>query len=147
MPGQKHTPTPERRIWVEEAVGHGMPRATIASILKCHVQTLERHYSRELAEGTDKANANVAKRLYMQAISDKDTMPNTVSRIFWMKSRARWRESQVIEHVGEDGAPLPHKPAVQIVLPHNFREGHAFLEKHGVVLAPWPLQLESEVSQ
>jgi hypothetical protein len=39
------------------------------------------------------ANAQVAQSLYQQAISGK----NTAATIFWLKTRAGWRESPAIE--------------------------------------------------
>jgi hypothetical protein len=115
----RHQPTPERRKLVEESAGHGMPHATIASIIGISVSTLTKYYVDELATGSDKATANVAKRLYLQATSDKDSQPNTIARIFWLKARGKWRD-QVVEHLGADGLPLP--PPVQILLPDNNRE-------------------------
>ena len=51
----------------------------------------------ESAEGLDRAaaeaNAQVAQSLYQQAISGK----NTAATIFWLKTRAGWRESPAIE--------------------------------------------------
>jgi hypothetical protein len=84
---------------------------------------LEKHYHAELSTGADIANAKVAGRLFAQANSEDNSQANTIARIFWLKARARWRESQLIEHAGADGAPLPDQPNNNVFLiPDNGRD-------------------------
>jgi hypothetical protein len=53
-------------------------------------------------------------------------MPHTIARIFWLKSRAKWRESSVVAHENGDGSPMtPHGETVNIWrvnLPDNGRD-------------------------
>jgi len=79
----------------------GMQQEHIATKLKISVDTLYKHYKEELALGTADANADIAKTLYQQAKSG-----NTTAMIFWLKTRARWKEVHAHEHTGADGAPI-----------------------------------------
>jgi hypothetical protein len=131
MAPRAHKPNDEGRRIVGELISHGMPRATIAGILGIHVQTLEKHYHFDLATGADIANAKIAGRLFDQANSDENTMANTVARMFWLKSRARWKETSAVEHSGSDGDALG--PAVSqtiVYIPDNGRDPHLFPELH-----------------
>jgi hypothetical protein len=122
MPRKPHVPTDEGRRMVEALISRGMPRETIAQIMAITPKTLEKYYRSELSTGGDKATANVAGKLYAHCLSDKQDMPATVARLFWMKTHG-WRESQVISHEGRDGEALGGTTnVVQLYLPDNGRD-------------------------
>ena len=122
MPRQKHEATNERRRTVKQLISRGMPRATIAEIIAITVKTLEKHYHAELSTGADIANAQVAGKLFAQCMADKNDMPATTARIFWLKARGRWKD-QYVEHAGPDGEALPAVTApVTLYLPDNGRD-------------------------
>ena len=54
-------------------------------------------YEKELAGGHIKANAKVAESLYRKAIGEG--RESVTAAIFWLKTRARWKEVSVHEHV------------------------------------------------
>jgi hypothetical protein len=67
--------------------------ALIAIHIGIDTKTLRRHFRRELSEGRQDANSRIAKSLFDAAIEG-----NTTAQIFWLKSRAGWRETQVVQN-------------------------------------------------
>jgi hypothetical protein len=125
MPRLRHDATPERRRMVGELIGRGMPRETIASIVGIGIKALQRHYRTELERGADVANEQVAGKLFAQCMGDKNDMPTTAARIFWLKARGKWRD-QYVEHAGPDGKDGAFTTnisgPVQLYLPDNGRD-------------------------
>jgi transposase len=87
-----HLPTDELRHMVEVLVAGGTPNRTIAKALNIGMNTLRRHYSKELEGGLEMANAKVVRRLFR--LIEQGSTPAT---IFWLKARAGWKEGQIIE--------------------------------------------------
>jgi hypothetical protein len=85
---------------VEAMAGYGIPAEDIATVMGIDVGTLRRTYQTELAGAAIKANARVAESLFRKATGDG--REGVIAAIFWMKTRAGWRES--IDHRIE-GAP------------------------------------------
>ena len=73
----------------------------IAKKLKISSDTLVKYYSQELEDGRIDANASIAGTLFSQAKKG-----NTAAAIFWLKTRARWKETQVNEVTGQDGGEI-----------------------------------------
>lgn len=73
----------------------------IAGKLEINTDTLQKYYSKDLADGRIDANASIGKTLYEQAKNG-----NTTAAIFWLKTRAGWKETTVNEITGADGAEL-----------------------------------------
>lgn len=70
-----------------------MPQEAIARVIGVSGPTLRKHYRDELDDGVAQANRSVAQSLYMRATGDgRDAVP---ACIFWLKTRARWREDVV----------------------------------------------------
>ena len=101
MPRPQHQPTPEQRYLVSMHATVGTPHATIADILGIDAKTLRKHYRKELDHAMATANATIGGALYRKA-RDGDT----AAMIFWMKTRARWRETNRHEITGADGEPV-----------------------------------------
>lgn len=81
---------------------YGIPQPDIARVIGIDPKTLRKYYDEELATATAKANAKVAESLYKKALGDG---PGAVtSAIFWMKTRAGWRETSVVDHNSSDGS-------------------------------------------
>ena len=74
----------------------------IAQVLQVDVKTLYKYYRRELDTARDLANAQVGGALFNKALAG-----DTTAQIFWMKTRARWKEEQVIDHTSSDGSMTP----------------------------------------
>jgi hypothetical protein len=104
-----HRPDAAGRRNVEALAGYGVPEAEIAGVVGIDAKTLRRHYRVELKQGHTKANAKVAENLYRKATGEG---PQSVTAaIFWLKTRAQWRETTSHEISGPEGSPLvEHDP-------------------------------------
>ena len=99
--GKLHKPTEKDRETVKRLSALGVPHEDIATRLKISADTLVKHYKDELDEGRIDANATIAGTLFQQAKKG-----NTAAAIFWLKTRARWKETQAHEVSGANGQPL-----------------------------------------
>jgi len=84
--------------------GFGVPESDIAGVLGIDPKTLRRHYRDELKHGHVKANARVAESLYRKATSDG--AQSVTAAIFWLKTRAGWKETVVNELASRDQQPV-----------------------------------------
>lgn len=107
-------PTDEDRALVEQLAAFGIPVESMTLFVKDKAgkpiseRTLRKHFAKELDQGELKANVKVAQTLFKKAISG-----DTTSMIFWLKTRARWKESpQRVELTGKDGGPVEQKTTV-----------------------------------
>jgi len=96
-----HQPTDENRTKVRAWAAVGVRHEDIASKLAISADTLTKYYRQELDDGRIDANAQVAKSLFEQAKTG-----NTTAMIFWLKTRAGWKETQVNEVTGANGSAL-----------------------------------------
>jgi hypothetical protein len=100
-----HLPTADTRIKVYTLSTVGTRHEDIASVLSISHDTLVKYYKEELDKGRIEANASVAETLFKQAKEG-----NTTAMIFWLKSRAKWKESTQHEISGNpDGTPVEVK--------------------------------------
>ena len=100
-----HLPTSDTRIKVYTLSTVGTRHEDIASVLGISHDTLVKYYKEELDKGRIEANASVAETLFKQAKEG-----NTTAMIFWLKSRAKWKESTQHEISGNaDGTPIEVK--------------------------------------
>jgi hypothetical protein len=112
---------------VEALAGFGLTAADIAQVLEVDLAVLEVACARELKSGGIKANARVAESLYRKALGDGREA--VTAAIFWLKTRARWKETSVQEHtlgedepmkitvtIGGEPPPRPYEPGIP-----NFR--------------------------
>lgn len=107
-----HKPTAETMAQVEALSGYGVRHDEIAMYLDIDPKTLRKHYRAQLDKGHIKANVGVARSLHKQA-----TEGNVAAAIFWLKSRAGWREKQEVELTGPNGDPLFTPAVVELVAP------------------------------
>ena len=90
-----HEPTRDSRRLVEHHAATGTPHAAIAKLVGVSLNTLKKYYAEELELGLARANAVVSGTLFSAAKNG-----NVVARIFWLKTRAGWRETAKVEHSG-----------------------------------------------
>jgi hypothetical protein len=67
--------------------GIGVPQEAIAKHIGCSPKTLRLHFREDLDRGVADANTMVAGWLFNAAKNG-----NVTAAIFWLKTRARWRE-------------------------------------------------------
>lgn len=113
-----HVPTEATRQTVALHATVGTRQEVMAEILGISVDTLQNYYRSELDTSREKANAAVGGALYKKAMSG-----DTASMIFWLKTRARWRETVDISN--EDGSLKPEatQAAVLAILAKRYEAG------------------------
>jgi hypothetical protein len=100
---------------VRELAGLGVPQDNIADIIGCAPKTLRKHFRAELDRGVAEANAVIAGCLFAAAKAG-----NIAAMIFWMKTRARWREQPTAN--GRDADANAGSSSEVLVLPDNNRD-------------------------
>jgi hypothetical protein len=98
MSRRAHVPDQARRRQVEAMAAYGIPEDHIARVVAIDPKTLRKYYRDELDLGAVKANAQVAGFLFNNARNG-----NVTAQIFWLKTRARWREAPN-EHIHHEGS-------------------------------------------
>jgi hypothetical protein len=104
MSRRAHKPDSASRRQVEALAGYGVPEVEIGDVIGLDPKALRKHYRQELRQGHTKANAKVAENLYRRATGEGREA--VIAAIFWLKTRAGWRESISHELSGRDGAPI-----------------------------------------
>src|SRR3954469_22425890 len=96
MGRRAHKPDAAQRRQVEAMAAYGIPAQDISRVVGVDAKTLRKHYREELDLGETKANAQVAGFLFNSARTG-----NVTAQIFWLKTRARWRETPTeLRHSG-----------------------------------------------
>src|SRR6516165_6006877 len=101
---------------VRHLAGLGVPQDDIARIVKCSPKTLRKRCRDDLDCGAAEANAIVSGCLFAAAKGG-----SIAAQIFWLKSRARWRERDASDHRAAGGDAEANSPVV-LVLPDNGRD-------------------------
>jgi len=105
-PGRpSHVVTQEKRDRVLEFSGMGLTNAQVAKLMDISQDTLERKYKEELSTAALHKNVNVARNLYNMA-TNPEHKSSAQSAMFWMKTRAGWRETNRLEVANPDGSNL-----------------------------------------
>src|SRR6185437_4843196 len=104
-----------KRERVRYLAGLGVPQNDIARLIGCSPKTLRKRFRDELDRGVAEANAVVSGCLFAAAKGG-----NTTAQIFWLKTRAGWKEGGSAGSTIRDTAE-PHLQAV-LVLPDNNRD-------------------------
>jgi hypothetical protein len=136
MGRRAHAPEPAGRRQVEAMSAYGVPEADIARVLGIDPKTLRKHYRDELDTGSIKANSRMAENLYRKAMGDG---PQAVTAtIFWLKTRAQWKETTVQEQ------HVTHGPILRIVR-HIVSPKYEGDGATSLVPAPVPVRLIDQV--
>jgi len=106
-----HQPTEEARRQVSTMVAFGIPQDKIAAIVGISPPTLRKYYRDEIDIADARAQSVVAKFLFSaasgEALKSGATHADCIrSAMFWMKTRAGWKETAVQELTGKDGRDL-----------------------------------------
>jgi hypothetical protein len=101
---------------VRHLAGVGLRQDDIAKIIGCAPKTLRKRCREDLDRGVAEANATVSGYLFAAAKAG-----NVAAQIFWLKTRACWREKPAPDD------PVPGSGAaansqVVLVLPDNSRD-------------------------
>lgn len=101
MQGLEHKPSDLTRKLVQTLSAVGITYEDISSKLNINSDTLTKHYKNQLRDGRVEANAAIAQSLFQSA---KDG--NTSAQVFWLKTRAQWKEVNTLEVSGLDGGAI-----------------------------------------
>ena len=100
---------------VRHLAGVGVSQDDIAKIIGCAPKTLRKRFRADLDRGVAEANATMCGFLFAAAKGG-----NIAAIIFWLKTRAHWRERKPSE-VPASGDGEANAPVV-LVLPDNSRD-------------------------
>src|SRR4051794_15376539 len=98
---------------VRHLAGVGVRQDDIAKIVGCAAKTLRKRLRDELDRGVAEANATVSGYLFAAAKGG-----NVTAQIFWLKTRAHWRERTAPDETIPDAA-AESRSQVVLVLPDN----------------------------
>ena len=101
---------------VRHLAGVGVRQDDIARIIGCTAKTLRKQCRDDLDRGVAEANAIVSGSLFTAAKGG-----NVTAQIFWLKTRAQWRERAVPDHPAPGSDPEASSPVV-LLLPDNRRD-------------------------
>ena len=116
---------------VRHLAGVGVRQDDIARIIGCAPKTLRKRCRDDLDRGVAEANAMVSGSLFAAAKGG-----NVVAQIFWLKTRAQWRE-RAAQSDAASGGDAGGSPPVVLVLPDNSRDPEltdALQDAHGDIL-------------
>jgi hypothetical protein len=101
---------------VRYLAGVGVRQDDIAKIINCSPKTLRKRLRDELDRGVAEANATISGYLFAAAKAG-----NVTAQIFWLKTRAQWREKTAPDDPAA-GAAVASGPQAILVLPDNCRD-------------------------
>jgi transcription initiation factor TFIIIB Brf1 subunit/transcription initiation factor TFIIB len=113
-----HQPTDQLRQQVSVMVEIGMRQEEMSRVLGISEHTLRKHYEKELENAKAILNSAVANNLYRIATSSEKGA--VAAAIFWMKTRARWKET--IDLSNDDGSMKPE--TVQLAVMAALNKAH-----------------------
>mgnify|MGYP003109041733 CR=1 FL=1 len=80
---------------VKSLSGLGITHEQMCAIVKISRPTLYKYYQEELQEGKANANAQIARNLFK--IATGSGREAVTACIFWLKTQAKWKETDVVE--------------------------------------------------
>ena len=97
------SPTEQERRQVEALSGYGLPFEQVAVLIRdgINLDTLRKHFSRELSVGKAKANAQASKSIFQKVIGGDSGLMR-----YWGATQLGWRETQHHEVTGAGGGPI-----------------------------------------
>ena len=99
---------------VEALAGYGLSAGEIALVLDLEEEHVAEAYRTALAAGRVKANTRVAENLFRKATGEGREA--VTAAIFWLKTRARWKEVSVHEHGGIPGQPIQRVKEIRHII-------------------------------
>ncbi|MBV8401040.1 MAG: hypothetical protein JOZ17_20250 [Acetobacteraceae bacterium] len=108
--------TEAMREKVRHLAGVGVRQDDIAKIIGCAPKTLRKRCRDDLDRGVAEANAMVSGYLFAAAKAG-----NVAAQIFWLKTRAYWRETAVPDRPAPGSDPEASSPVI-LLLPDNSRD-------------------------
>jgi hypothetical protein len=101
---------------VRHLAGVGVRQEDIARIIGCSAKTLRKRCRADLDRGVAEANATMSGYLFAAAKAG-----NVTAQIFWLKTRAHWRERPTPDSPAPGSGP-EGSSSVVLLLPDNSRD-------------------------
>jgi hypothetical protein len=127
MPRKAFVVNETAREKVRHLAGIGVRQDDIARIIGCAPKTLRKRCRDDLDRGVAEANAVVSGSLFAAAKGG-----NVTAQMFWLKTRAHWREDAARSDAASGRDAAGSSPVV-LVLPDNSRDPeltHALQDAH-----------------
>jgi hypothetical protein len=130
MQGSQHIPTDEISTQVFALSSFGVTQEDIGGFVGLSDDTLRKYYSEELARASIDRNSKVAAFLFTsasgEAVADGASYSDCIrAAMFWLKTRANWRETKILDNTSSDGSMTPSQPLTDAELRRE-------LEKRGL---------------
>ena len=103
--------TPQEKASAIAMASYGIAQREIADCLDVSLTCLRRHLGDDMTKAPTQANANVARALYRGATRDGSTK----AQIFWLKSRAKWKDRVEIAGGIEVSGTVDHVHSFDLV--------------------------------
>ncbi len=110
-----HQPTDKTRAEVAALVSFGNTQVEIAGYIGINTDTLIKYYRDEIDNSIVRANAKVAAKLFRKATEGDDLS----AMIFWLKTRAKWREKDKDEQKDDALSLLERIMTGEIKIKHD----------------------------
>lgn len=104
MARPSHKPTDELRKRVKTLAGFGLNIEQIGHVIGLDRHTVSKHYREELRSGKSEALAICVNSLFANIKKG-----NVAAQIFYLKTQARWTETERHEVSGPEGGPIETK--------------------------------------
>jgi transposase-like protein len=120
----KHVPTDETRAQVYALSSFGVTQDDIGRFIGVSDDTLRKWYSAELDRASVDRNAEVAAFLFRSAngsaIAEGASYSDCLkAAMFWLKTRAQWRERHEVDHTSSDGSLFPTRIIIEAATPQD----------------------------
>jgi len=115
-----HVPTEHSLSQAKTCGAIGLSMADTRRVLGVSGLEFETCYLEAYEDGVANGRFAAAREMFRKATKVSDAMPNVTANIFWLKSRAQWKEADKLEISGPDGGPIQTQTAV-VILPDNGR--------------------------
>ena len=104
-----YQPTDKDRTQIKIMATAGIQQSIIARVMGITGPTLRKYFKEELETSMHLANAQVAAALFESAVKTK----NVTAQIFWLKTRAGWKETIAYEGKKEKEKAEAEKKSVK----------------------------------
>jgi len=124
-------PTAKEREQVSTMVALGIPQTAVCAIMGVTDKTLNRACRYEITTGRAKANITIGEKLFQVA-----KRGNVAAMIFWLKTRAGWRETITIEQ-SKPVAEMSDAELNRVLIANGLEPIDLTMGETSVVPFPW----------
>jgi len=117
-----HKPNDETRAQVFALSSFGVTQEDIGGFIGISDDSLRKFYEPEIARAKVERNAEVAAFLFRSANGSTIAQGASYSdclkaAMFWLKTRAQWKETSVVDNTSSDGTMTPKPTLIKFTAP------------------------------